>query len=81
MARTAMDESATTLAGGRKGMMIGAAIGALLFLLAHFVMDLMRVGTGGPGLGVMTGLVVGGLAGTLVGALRARHGGHRPHGR
>ncbi len=77
MARSVMSESGTTLAGGRKGLVIGALAGAVLFLLLHLVLDAMRVGTGGPGLGVMAGAVAGGLAGMLFGALRTRQGGHR----
>lgn len=78
MARAIRDDSADTLAGGRKGMMIGALAGAIVASLLSMVMDFFQAGTGGPGLGFLGGAAVGGLAGMMIGALKARHGGHRP---
>ncbi|HET7729996.1 MAG TPA: hypothetical protein VFK48_08200 [Usitatibacter sp.] len=73
-------DSASTYAGGRNGMVLGAVGGAVLFSLGSLAMDLMNVGAGGPGLAVMAGITFGGLVGTLVGLLRSRHGGRRNYG-
>jgi hypothetical protein len=73
-------DSASTFAGGRKGMVVGALSGAVLFGLVSLAMDLMNVGAGGPGLAVMAGVAFGGLAGTMVGILMARRGGRRAYG-
>jgi hypothetical protein len=73
-------DSASTYVGGRNGMVIGALAGVFLFSLGSLVMDIMNVGAGGPGLAAMAGITFGGLAGTIVGILRARHGGRRADG-
>lgn len=73
-------DSASTYAGGRNGMVLGAVGGAVLFSLGSLAMDLMNVGAGGPGLAVMAGITFGGLVGTMVGLLRSRHGGRRSYG-
>ena len=73
-------DSRATFIGGRNGMVVGAMLGSLVFSVISFVLDMMNVGAGGPGLAVMAGLVVGGLAGTLIGALKARPGGRRSYG-
>ena len=62
-------------------MIYGALGGALLFAIASLVLDLLNVGTGGPGLNVMAGAAAGGLAGMMIGALRARHHYHGPERR
>lgn len=73
-------DSASTYAGGRNGMVLGAVGGAVVFSLGSLAMDLMNVGAGGPGLAVMAGITVGGLVGTMVGLLRSRRGGRRNYG-
>lgn len=73
-------DSTSTFVGGRNGMVLGAIAGAGVFSLASLAMDLMNVGAGGPGLAVMAGITFGGLAGTLIGLLRSRHGGRRSYG-
>lgn len=73
-------DSTSTFIGGRNGMVLGAVAGAVVFSLASLAMDVMNVGAGGPGLAVMAGITFGGLAGTLVGLLRSRHGGRRNYG-
>ena len=70
------NDSRATFAGGRNGMVMGAIGGALLFAIGSFALDLFGVGNGGPGLNVMAGIVTGGLAGMMIGALHARPGGH-----
>lgn len=61
------------------GMFIGAAPGALLVLLAEFVVDgEMQLTVGAPGLLLAA---IGATAGLFVGALRARRGGAGQHGR
>lgn len=70
-------DSRATLAGGRHGMMFGALAGALLMGIGSLILDLMfNVNTGGPGVNAIAGAAAGGLAGMMIGALRARHGGH-----
>ena len=61
-------------------MVLGATFGALAFAVLTFVLDLLNVGAGGPGLAVMAGVVTGGLVGTIWGALSARPGGRRNYG-
>lgn len=81
MPRDYSNDSRATLAGGRHGMIYGAIGGALLFAIASLVLDLLDFGAGGPGLSVMAGAAVGGLAGLMFGALRARHHYHGPERR
>ena len=76
MARDYTNDSRATFAGGRNGMILGAVAGALLFAIAALILDTMNVGSGGPGLGVMAGAAAGGLAGMMIGALRARQSGY-----
>ena len=71
MAIENVPESTPTFRGGVKGMVIGAVTGALIFGILTIILDLFRVGNGGPGLGVMAGIVVGGLAGTVIGAIKS----------
>lgn len=74
MARDYTQESRVTLASGRKGMIVGALAGGLFFALFALVMDLVfHIGTGGPGINFIAGAAVGGLAGTLIGAIRGSH--------
>jgi hypothetical protein len=72
MARTYSYDSEATLDGGKKGFVIGALSGALLFGLITLVLDMLEIGTGGAVLAAMGGAAVGGLAGTMYGALAAR---------
>jgi hypothetical protein len=73
MARTYSYDSEATLDGGKKGFIVGALSGAALFGLITLVLDMLEIGTGGAVLAAMGGAAVGGLAGTLWGALSARH--------
>ena len=76
-------DSRATLAGGRHGMMFGALAGALLLGIGSLILDLMfSISTGGPGVNAIAGAAAGGLAGMMIGALRARHHGgyHAYHG-
>ena len=76
--RMDLDDSRAMLAGGRHGMMFGALAGGLVFAIASLILDFaMQVSTGGPGVNFIAGAAAGGLAGMMIGALRARHGGHR----
>ena len=72
MAKTYADDSSATLDGGKKGFMIGALGGAILFGLITLIMDRLEIGTGGAVLAAMGGAAFGGLAGTILGALTAR---------
>lgn len=76
MRRDYSNDSRATLAGGRHGMIYGALAGALVFAIASLALGLLDVNIGGPGISVMAGMAFGGLAGMMVGALRARHGGY-----
>ena len=76
MNRSQRNDSRATFVGGRNGMVVGASAGALLFAIGTVAMDMFDVGAGGPGLAVMAGAALGGLAGTLFGALKARPGGN-----
>ncbi|HYC36997.1 MAG TPA: hypothetical protein VEC19_11275 [Usitatibacter sp.] len=76
MNRNRQNDSYATFSGGRYGMVIGAVAGALVFAIGSLAMDLLDVGAGGPGLAVMSGAAFGGLMGMILGALRARPGGH-----
>ncbi len=71
MARDNLPEAMPTWKAGIRGMAIGGLIGALVFGLISSVMDLLRVGGGGPGLGVMAGIVVGAAAGTFISVIKA----------
>ena len=75
MNRRYQNDSYATFMGGRGGFFIGATAGALAASIFTLAMDMFGAGAGGPGLAVMSGAAVGGLAGTLIGALRARPGG------
>ena len=73
MTRDVTTESRLTLSGGRKGLIIGALTGAVVFALFSIIMDQTGIGTGGPGVNAFAGAAFGGLIGLMVGALRARH--------
>ena len=75
MNRRHHNDSYATFMGGRGGFIIGASAGALVAAVFTLAMDMFGAGAGGPGLAVMAGAAFGGLAGTIVGALRARPGG------
>ncbi len=77
MARDYSNDSRATFAGGRDGMIYGAIAGALLFAIVSLVFAVLDISIGGPGVSVMAGMAFGGLAGLMIGALRARHGGYR----
>lgn len=67
------------VASALTGMCIGAAPGALLVLLAEFVVDgEMQLTVGAPGLLLAA---IGAAAGLFVGAFRARRGGALQHDR
>lgn len=70
--KTYTHDSDATLAGGKRGFVIGALGGAALFGLVTLVMDMMQIGSGGAVMAAMGGAAVGGLAGTISGALMAR---------
>jgi high-affinity Fe2+/Pb2+ permease len=72
MARSMLKESRATFVGGRNGLVAGAIAGAVLASIIAAIFAYFEVGAGGPGLHVMTGVVVGGLAGLFLGALRHR---------
>jgi hypothetical protein len=65
-------DSRVTLAGGRKGVVVGALVGAALFGLIALILDMLQVGTGGAVLSAMAGAAVGGLGGLIIGAMRSR---------
>ena len=72
------DDSRATLEGGRNGMVMGALAGGLAFAIGALILDMtMQISTGGPGVNFIAGAAAGGLAGMMIGALKARHGGHR----
>ena len=75
MHRHQNNDSYATFRGGRGGLFVGATLGALAASMGTLAMDMMDAGAGGPGLAVMGGAALGGLAGTIIGALRARPGG------
>ena len=72
-------QSAVTFRELRKPAIWGAVAGGLLFaFIAYCVDTFFMPGTGGAGLGVVSGVAFGGLAGLFYGLLRSHHG-HR-HG-
>lgn len=72
MAKTYANDSAATLDGGKKGFLYGALGGAALFGIITFILDMLEIGTGGAVLAAASGAAVGGLGGTIFGALTAR---------
>jgi hypothetical protein len=68
------EKSGDAYRGARRGIWIGAVIGAALAWLFARLLNL-DVAAGGPGLHMMGGAAVGGLAGFLIGAMALRKGG------
>lgn len=67
-------DSRATFLGGRNGMVVGAVAGAALFAAVTLIMELF-LETSVGGVSVLAGAAAGGLAGMMIGALRARPGG------
>jgi hypothetical protein len=68
----AINDSRATYGGGLKGFLLGAVAGALLATIISVVFAMFNAGEGGPGLHLMAGAGLGGLAGLMFGALKAR---------
>ena len=72
MAKTAMQESMDTRAGGVHGLVWGAVLGALIVGALAIALDVMGVAHGGVVLSMAGGAGLGGLAGLMYGALSVR---------
>jgi hypothetical protein len=68
----ALNDSRATYSGGLKGFLLGAVAGALLATIVSVIFAMLDAGEGGPGLHLMAGAGLGGLAGLMWGALAAR---------
>ena len=74
MAKTQLQESVDTRAGGVHGLVWGAVLGALLMGVLAIILDVTGVAHGGVVLSMLGGAGVGGLAGLMYGALSVRRG-------
>lgn len=72
MAKTAMQESIDTRAGGVYGLICGAVLGSLIVGVLAIILDVTGVAHGGVVLSMLGGAGLGGLAGLMYGALSVR---------
>jgi hypothetical protein len=72
MAKTTLQESIDTRAGGVHGLVWGAVLGALIIGALAIILDVLGVAHGGVVLSMAAGAGLGGLAGLMYGALSVR---------
>jgi len=72
MAKTTLQESIDTRAGGVHGLVLGAVLGAIIVGVLAIILDVAGVAHGGVVLSMAGGAGLGGLAGLMYGALSVR---------